>query len=159
MTQNLLVVDWAWLAGFIDGEGTITLSLYRKRDNTHGLYPEIIVAQKDRWVLDYIHQSVGMGSIKKNGNGSHVWYVRGTKVKALLDQLLSHLVVKQESAKLLIEFCERRIIAGWRGPFTERDWQIELEIRARNKKGRKVYWMSEGEVMPYVSDNSEPISS
>lgn len=52
---------WAWLAGFLDGDGCIGLYGNGQRR----LYPLVSISQKLRPVLDYIVKSLGVGSVSQ----------------------------------------------------------------------------------------------
>lgn len=57
---------WAWLAGFVDGDGCI--GIYRQ-ESKGVVYQaaRLVIAQKDRAVLDHIVAAVGAGSVSKRG--------------------------------------------------------------------------------------------
>lgn len=61
-TRTLLLKDAAYIAGFIDGEGTITLTYKQKRAERH---LAITVSNNERQILDYIRTVVGAGKITR----------------------------------------------------------------------------------------------
>jgi len=109
--------DWAYLAGMIDGEGTITTG-------SKGRIFSIRVYQKDRRVLDYLCQTFGVGNVRKIGDQSHtingrvypysghVWHVAALiEVWWMIKGILPYLHVKKEKAEsallnLETHFCE-----------------------------------------------------
>lgn len=103
--------DYAWAAGFWDGEGNVSLT-YR---GAHKI-PRIMVqvAQVDREVLDRFQRIVGFGNVlgpyeprTKNSRPYHVWRVEGvTHLRALRD-----------------------LISPWLG--TEKTNQIDTALKAR----------------------------
>jgi hypothetical protein len=54
-------VFWAWLAGFIDGDGCI--GIYKQSGY---MSPRLTFTQKDRAILDHIISVLGTGSIKQH---------------------------------------------------------------------------------------------
>jgi len=98
----------AWLAGFIDGEGTI--GLY-KRKNNDGLEPLLSIANTCFPALLHIHDKIQGGSIQKKSHkgvnefqGYSYRLHQRRKLAALLPLLLPHLVIKQQNAEILIQF-------------------------------------------------------
>ena len=107
--------DWAWAAGFIDGEGC----LYWCK----GSSPALSAAQVNREPLERLQQIFGAGAIygKKRDNPNHrrCWqfYIGGKKnLIPVLKKLYPHLTVKRSAAKEML------------------DWHIEV------KKARRLKW-------------------
>lgn len=106
--------DWAYLAGMIDGEGTI----YSRK--TSGFQGCVRVYQKDRRVLDYLHQTFRVGQVDELNrvstilpsgeivqNDMHQWSVTGVlEIRWLLDGCLPYLHVKTEKAQWTLEAIE-----------------------------------------------------
>jgi len=51
---------WAWLAGFVDGDGTIVFEHVKMTPNER---VRLSIAQKDRRPLDWIRERIGTGSV------------------------------------------------------------------------------------------------
>jgi len=77
--------DYAWAAGFWDGEGCVSLTYRQWSENTPRI-PRIVVqvAQVDRRVLDRFQSVVGYGNVlgpykprSNNAQPYHVWRVEG----------------------------------------------------------------------------------
>jgi hypothetical protein len=67
-----------WIAGFFDGEGSVSIQIQRKRDSRFGyrFTPRVSIAQKKRDVLDEIQKSLKMGHVYPSppaGAGSSTW--------------------------------------------------------------------------------------
>jgi LAGLIDADG DNA endonuclease family protein len=100
-------LDLAWLAGFIDGDGCVSIS-----KNTRGVYPLIRITQRDRWILEHVkeiaggwtapHQTTGF----KPGSIHYVWGISGKKAVELAGRLVQYSVAKRGQLELL---------AGWPG--------------------------------------------
>lgn len=107
--------DWAYLAGMIDGEGTI----YVNRAKLPSFQGCVRVYQKDRTVLDYLHQNFRVGDVhyvdggEKNLNGdayhneSHQWAIGAMlEIKWLLSNCVPFLKVKRVHALRALEAIE-----------------------------------------------------
>ena len=94
----------AWLAGFIDGEGTI--SSYMAGKNRAYKTWVISVPNTHRGSLDRCQEITGVGSVvmKKEAHGNrrtqYQWRVNPKQdVASILDQILPYLIVKREQAE------------------------------------------------------------
>lgn len=133
--------DWAWLAGFMDGEGyfgLITRIIGKKR-----IYPQvqIQVSQKDELVIGWIHQNWG-GRI--DTPGENYWRVSWTNQKDVARMcrgVLPYLKVKKNRAELLLSYCEMRLRKRASGikEYDEEDLRIidGLWVRGRDGIGRR----------------------
>lgn len=124
-------VTLAYIAGLIDGEGTITIRRHnRGKGHTVEEYGAwISMAQKEREILDWLKSVVECGSVVKHtfkGDrwGSpimHHWAVGYDAAYQLILALRPYLRVKHKQADLVIEFQELkrsfrdRSIKGMRG--------------------------------------------
>ena len=92
--------DWAWLAGFLDGDGCIRATEPRG-ENTY-FHVRIGFTQKDRLPLDRVVALVGSGNIRcKHGGTSrhHHALVYGNRVSALiLEKVHPYLIAKQSQS-------------------------------------------------------------
>jgi hypothetical protein len=112
--------DWAYLAGMIDGEGTI----YYQKHKMPSFQGVVRVYQKDRTVLDYLHGLFKVGDVhqvggqdqvlngKKYDDTSHQWAVGAIlEIRWLLTGVLPYLKVKSDAANttlMAIETCLKR---------------------------------------------------
>ena len=94
-----------WLAGFIDGEGTLQLSLARHKPHKAAyLRPNVVVVNNSREAAEKVQRLMG-GHMSEHRPGT--WAVRVTgiaRVGKLLDALMPHLTVKRRRAELLLEY-------------------------------------------------------
>ncbi len=152
--KKLRDVDWAWLAGFIDGEGYIGIVRHRKRadsqqSDTWQYHPWVIVTNTDISILDYLESVVSsqkrapLGRTAGHKLGYQVKVSKFKEVTRLLTGVYPFLRMKKKQAELLMKFCELRngvkIITG-RGSrgsssFGENEEKIYLQLRKLNKRG------------------------
>lgn len=113
------LIDLVWLAGIIDGEGSIYVMVnprkgkvaadgyMRKRDN-HIL--RVKIQSTDSVMAPEAKRITGEGAVflhkelRENQRDTLVWEVSGRKAARILEKLLPYLRVKQAQAKLGIEF-------------------------------------------------------
>ena len=155
LTQNKLRdVDWAWLAGFIDGEGYIGIVRHRKVADTQQsatwlYHPWLIITNTDVLVLEYVESVVSsqkrasLGRTAGHRLGYQVKVTKFKEIERLLTGIYPFLRAKKEQAKLLMKFCDLRVRAkivtgrGSRGSssFGENEEEIYLQLRKLNKRG------------------------
>lgn len=107
----LSVEDAAYIAGFLDGEGSLTLSRHhcydKNRNTTYHL--RVRITNTFPGIIDWIAMIVGYGSISKkkvyNGNkDAWEWSLSGRRAIAFLNQLYPYLKVKKLQAEVAFEF-------------------------------------------------------
>ena len=104
--------DYAWAAGFWDGEGCVSLT-HRQHGYSSTPVPRIVVqvAQVDRRVLDRLQSILGYGNIlgpykpkTKNSQPYYVWRVEGVKhlstIRDMLSPYLGEVKLEQMDAAL-----------------------------------------------------------
>lgn len=90
---------WAWLAGFIDGDGCI--GLYGAYNN-----PTVVIAQKDRKILERIRDDIGVGAIGKRGgtmggDGMHAITWGAAAAQSICEKILPYLRVPEKVDRAL----------------------------------------------------------
>lgn len=114
---RLSVRDRAYIAGILDGEGSIVLW---DRGNGGRLQLRVSVANTHQGLVDYLCSITNCGSVvrhefppEKGYKTSLTWQVYGSNAVSLLKQLLPLLIVKRERAIVAIESQSvRKIPAG-----------------------------------------------
>ncbi len=152
MDNPLTQVELAYLAGLIDGEGTITLERTGKRrmSGVMGLSPSVIVANTDdsliQWTVTAFRRLGANPYIKtqtpsqKNKRRKPCYWVvvkSLTKSKKILSAVKQYLIAKKSQADLILEFIDIRgnsqLAKG--KPYGEREMMILDQIRALNYRG------------------------
>lgn len=102
-------IKLAYLAGFFDGEGCISVARCSPRNRTNVKtyhYLRIKVSNKDRRVIDLFADTFKCGSIYKDKRND-VWdWATANKlnVRQVLNALLPHLIIKKTRATLALKF-------------------------------------------------------
>ena len=105
-TNQLSPTDAAYIAGIIDGEGTIALTRRHKNENRQ---LEISVANTEMPLLDYLLNTIGTGRItrKKTYSDKHTpsatYIVSNRQALSLLEQISAYLLTyKKYRAQLVL---------------------------------------------------------
>jgi len=135
------MISKEYLAGFIDGEGSI--ALYKHKDSRvqkgYTLHPKVVIANTNEVIIKAIQKEIG-GKIKEMSKQKDCKLVRIVEfqdykqIKSILKRLLPLLIIKQPQAKLMIEFCENRIKSNGK-KYSERDYEIANIFSIINKRG------------------------
>jgi hypothetical protein len=133
--------ELGWLAGIIDGEGSITVC---KRGPTY--VPTLkmsntskILIEKYCDILDRLDISYKCYGAQKEGNRKYQWTVcvdGRPRVYKALNAIQDLLVAKQKQAAKVAEWIESRGL-DLRGAYTEQQLTIINDIRKLNGRGRE----------------------
>lgn len=114
MLKNTTEAQIGYIAGMLDGEGTISISWTRENKT---MAVAVSIANTYKKALKEIRNWLGTGSITKqqgiqaklaNHKLCWVWRVGGTTCIEILKRLEPHLIIKKSRARVAIEFFERR---------------------------------------------------
>ena len=151
-----MTLDAAWLAGFLDGEGTISLGRKWQRSKFPvavtriGLRAEISVGGTDLASLERIEEILRSWGIRchvswrvqKSSRWKPFWKLRvdsQERIARLLDHVGPYLVTKGRQAALMRRFIQSR--GGLRGKtheYTEAERAIAAAMRLLNQRGTLV---------------------
>lgn len=135
-TARVLVeVDAAYLAGLIDGEGSIMINPRRNTITTR-----LVVTNTHRGVLHWLPEVTGLGKVQAHRpegdrhRATWMWVVNGDGALSLLTQIEPFMRIKRPQALLAIETQERL-----RDPALKADraWQDDYreQMRVFNQRG------------------------
>jgi hypothetical protein len=145
--KELSEAEKGYLAGLIDGEGTISIG---KKNNKTGrlgftLTPSVSIANTNEGVIRYCQSLIG-GRVykgrrrKPNHRTKFTLRVhRHTEIMKILEQVYPYLRIKKKNAELLMKYCEsrikkRRYISSVTVPYDEDELRIHQEIRKLNER-------------------------
>lgn len=147
-TKQLLNLEKAYIAGIIDGEGTISINRsFRRKYNIfkYACYIEVTNTNKD--LLIYLEKVTQIGRIElgRKGNekhkNAHVWRLNKNEIKGFLIQIQPYLIIKRKQCKLMLEWlngnASKRYAGANRLPI-EIEVERELiweEMKELNRKG------------------------
>lgn len=138
--------ELAYIAGIIDGEGTISVGIRNPNPKMRELRPQLVlqvaVVMTDESIISWLKQVTGIGNlykqIKTNPKHKNIFHWRPSiKDSAkLLIQILPYLIVKKRQAELFIELVSIRSISTRNTVNRERQFEIVSEIQKLNKRGK-----------------------
>lgn len=143
--------ELAWLAGFIDGEGSIVLSSHkpnpRKRQVSQLWVMRLTVTNSYQESIMLIQSWFG-GSVEKRKRAkphhkqTWKWECSGKRARFVLEKIKPYLIVKKSQCELALKYAETLWISGrghGRNKLSERVLKIRGElvskVRALNKRG------------------------
>jgi hypothetical protein len=154
-------VELAYIAGMLDGEGTISINRHKRTDiklNTPSLRYKLFinVVNTNEDVIRFIHKIFGVGNVQFRDRSKEFhrqnqfkWQVDGDKAKDVLKSLLPYMIIKKEETEIAIEFQEllnKQENFGHRGychnPLTKEELELREKLRVklmtcnRRTKGR-----------------------
>ncbi len=103
---------WAYVAGFLDGDGSIILQLKPRVDYRYGFQIKATVSffqsQQGKNVLFWLHQNIGVGRLRERNDGLWEYNIEGLEpVWKLLQQVQPYVIAKrpqiEEALDLLTE--------------------------------------------------------
>lgn len=132
---ELKLEEKVYIAGIIDGEGTITLYVHG------GIMTSIIdLCNNHLGLIDWLEEHLHCGSRYTNINHKrvrptyHIKFYRLLDVKALLEQVLPYLIVKRKQAELVLEFCNLRLQDKFL-EYNPKLYDLAIEVRKLNERG------------------------
>lgn len=137
----LSVTAAAYVAGVLDGEGSISLSV-KRRDLPHARNPMVRVANTNLDLLEHLVALTGNGAIyeRRSTGVAHRrcldWMLTANQIRFVLPQVLPFLVIKRRQAELVLEYLG--LIEGRRGipeSLRDRAKAIIAEIHDLNERG------------------------
>jgi hypothetical protein len=108
--NQLTEVEKAYLAGFFDGEGCISIvaRMDKKKAKTPSYQVDVVIGQRDIRTLHDLQQMTGIGKVYENagGRGCASWRITHIQTRDFLSVLLPYLRNKKQEAVLAIEFVD-----------------------------------------------------
>lgn len=164
LSTPLPETTWAWVAGLIDGEGSIMLTNHpTPRPNISRTRPIVSISNCDLRLMEALQERTGCGRIYKHRRqpkenqkrDAYTWRLTALEQREVLPHVLPWLVSKREQAELLLRALEVKdqLTCSKGKPaanFRERDVlraerdSIQQRISALNRRGR----LAAEEVMP-----------
>jgi len=131
-----------YVAGFIDGEGSISIVSPGKRIKNMHPDPYITIANTNEEVIDFIIGIIGgCKYIQKRkwksmlGNKT-LYYAKIASIRLIyrtLVRLEKFLIVKKKNAKIVKEFCRVRLLRPWFGGIIKEELKLLADIKKLNQ--------------------------
>ena len=106
--QQLKREELAYIAGFLDGDGSINAQIVQRVDYKLKFQIRVTITfyQKTRrhWFVQFLHKKLGCGTIRKRPDGISEYAVVGSSsVKPVLQTLRPYLRIKRRQAVLVLK--------------------------------------------------------
>jgi len=98
-------IEKAYLAGIVDGEGTITLTRHHKSELPG---PNVTIANNDLKLLQWVKERAGGTIVSKkkrrpHHDNSYVWGIKQDRAIRFLEIIIKYLIVKKPQAELIVK--------------------------------------------------------
>ena len=112
--KKLSKVDLAYIAGFLDGDGTIMAIIERHNEKKHKfrirIFMEFSQQEKNIIVLEHLKKKIGSGSLTISNKRVFKLSIKDTVIlERILPQLLLFTVIKKEQIKIALKILAIRI--------------------------------------------------
>ncbi len=131
-------VEKAYLAGIIDGEGTVTLQKHHRNETPQ---PCVSVANNSFELLQWIKLRIGGVIVSKkkrkpHHNDSYAWSIRQDKAIRFLNEIKQYLIIKKPQADLIVR--RYKSVTHRAGKYTpamlKKKMRLVAEIRRLNQR-------------------------
>ena len=145
--QERLCCKLSWLAGFFDADGCV--NIYRKYTAKTEVYtPRLVMTNTNKDIVDTICAVLREVSIpfyvqirknrSLNHNNTADIIISGYKrCFHALPLIAPYLKGKREKAELMLQFCELRLKAGKKEPYSIEQLSLCNQIKSLNNRGKK----------------------
>jgi hypothetical protein len=145
----LTEVEKAWLAGFWDGEGSITIFTHVEKNGREKICPTILVTNTNETVIAHIVSlldRLGTSFLvqkqnrrsEKHKDAYHVTTRNFGYIKVTLEAILPYLVCKKPQAILVLRYVTKKLQqreVNGKPRYDDEDFEIQQECQAMNKRG------------------------
>jgi hypothetical protein len=144
---NLPETEWAYIAGLIDGEGTVTFSLGTPDLSEHRthytIYPNLHITNTSPIFYKYF-QALGLPIQVRQPNPKYnclrpcytVTVGRLANILEFLNHVLPYLKIKHDEALMVIDFCNSRTSRSERA-YSEHEKELVKKVLLKHMKGEK----------------------
>lgn len=140
--KGMTELEAAYLAGIIDGDGSLTLT-HRKRNAVRGwenIEPHMNISNTSQSLMSHLSQMLGAPFYIVKDRRSRNWKQHFiisisafVELDALLTRIIPYLIVKRRRAEIMLELVKRRLS---KKPYTEEDRKLLREFRRLNRRGK-----------------------
>jgi hypothetical protein len=123
--KKLTIEEKNYIAGFLDGDGSIFAQIVRGNDYKYGFRIRVFIGfyqkQNKHWFMLKLKKLLGnYGSLRIRSDGVSELVITGVgAVKHVLSQLKNSLILKKKNANLILEIIEKKRKVSSRDEFIE----------------------------------------
>jgi len=168
--RSMSATEKAYVAGIVDGEGTIGIVREVRKENVSGyrFKPYFTVSNTDMKLLWWLQNTTGVGYIVPDGAAQRSrhdrrplsrWRLTKRQLMWLLPQIKPYLVIKKEQAELAIKF-GNLVVAGRRtaGLYNEMEpyWNKMKELNMKGLKSFRPVFREEEVIHDLLAETGDP---
>lgn len=141
--KQLTDFDIGYLAGVIDGEGSLAIEKLSPRKNRKYCYftPRLVVVNTNKQLMDWLVNKIGgkyhARKLIVGRKQCYSWFIFGKLIEKVIKLIIPLLICKRQLAELILQFRETVGKTGWH--VTEEVLQLRnsmyLKSRELNKLG------------------------
>lgn len=142
---SLTETEKAYIAGFLDGEGSIVFCVYHKKGIPHRATPMIEIANNDREIMNWLAIKINgfakwkipckvnrnyltKEQLSRIDDTYHLSVTGRFRIEPLLRDILPYLHIKKEIAEIVLIFYQQRE-DRFQKKFSIKDWKLVLKNR------------------------------
>ncbi len=134
---------WAYVAGFLDGDGSIVLQLKPRSDYRYGFQIKATVSffQRDDAVLRWLHHHIREGRLRKRNDGLWEYDIEGLlPVRRFLQKVRPYVVAKQVQVEQALQLLDAIMASPKPSPEQFVQWAQAVEsYQALNYSKKRKY--------------------
>ena len=138
---------WAYVAGFLDGDGSIVLQLKPRPDYRFGFQIKATVSffQSDATVLHWLQQNLGVGRLRQRNDGIWEYDIEGIAVvNRFLQQVQPYVVAKRAQVERALSLLKEMLETSSPTPERFLKWAQQVEsYQALNYSKKRKYTASD----------------
>ncbi len=134
----------AYIAGFLDGDGSIMFQLKPRSDYAYGFQIKVTLAfyqkSSNRSILEWLHENLKVGAVRNRNDGMSEYDIEGfIPVRQVLELLAPYVVLKREQVEVALQLIDEITSQPEPSPqeFLERCAKVEIFQTLNYTKNRK----------------------
>jgi hypothetical protein len=142
-TVPLTNEEAAYIAGIIDGEGTITLCRNTTKTSCR-FTPRIVISNSSMILIEWLRNRLKTTSpsvVKRHtwnpNKPVYVISVLSYRVVGIVRRIQQYLVIKEKQAQIILDFWKLREAKDYAGPYGQQEQQLYIDIVSLNMKNKK----------------------
>jgi len=141
--KHLSKIKCAYIAGFLDGDGSIYIRLKPNKDYhfSYQIAPNIVFyqSQKNLLFLQKIKDIIGAGYLRKRNDGI-AEYILGDvlSMSSLLKQITPYLILKKKQARLFLQIIQKKTRVKTKNDFIALTKMIDNLEKLNYSKKRRI---------------------
>ena len=152
----------AYIAGFLDGDGSVIFQLKPRSDYAYGFQIKVTVAfyqkRSNRSILEWLHDNLKVGAVRDRNDGISEYDVEGFEpARQVLEALQPHVILKHDQVVMALQMIREMTSAADPSPEEFLRWcgQVEsfqaLNYTKKRKHGQanvRAFLVSKGYLDP-----------